>query len=196
MSLSQDQILDMAKEVTAVIEFSEDTLGKRTYNAVMKALKQGYIPTRSGAAAKFYNLLCSHYKMPRMVFSRGTRWWDGVQLVNLPDECIEPLSEFWTADRVLYRMENQEEYNNAVASNGYLYSGIREAIQPPDYKKLIQQSRTNGYVHMRILNTKDVMYFDAIASKYINTQHYKDALEQATKLMQGGTMTFKLKGGV
>lgn len=195
MSLSQDQILDMAKEVTAVIEFSEDTLGKRTYNAVMKALKQGYIPTRSGAAAKFYSLLCSHYKIPRMVFSRGARWWDGVNLHNLPDECIEPLSEFWTADRVLYRMENPEDYNNAL-NNTNLYSSVRDAVKEPDYKKLLQQSRTNTYAYMRILSTKDVMYFDAIASKYINTQHYKDALEQATKLMQGGTMTFKLKGGV
>lgn len=195
MSLSQDQILNMAKEVTAVIEFSEDMLGKRTYNAVMKALNQGYIPTRSGVVAKYYSLLTSHFKMPHMVFSRGARWWGGVHLVNLPDECADPLAEFWTADRVLYRMENQEEYNNAVAGNGYMYSGIREAVQEPDYKKLIQQSRANEYAYMRILNTKDVMYFDAIASKYLGTDDYKAKLETAKKLMQGGTMTFKLKGG-
>lgn len=194
MSLSQDQILDMAKEVTAVIEFSEDMLGKRTYNAVMKALNQGYIPTRTGVAAKYYSLLTSHYKMPRMVFSRGARWWDGVHLVNLPDECTEPLSEFWSADRVLYRMENPEDWNNAVNKTGY-YSGIRDAVQEPDYKKLLQQSRTNEYAYMRILSTKDVMYFDAIASKYVGTDDYKAKLETAKRMMQGGTMTFKLKGG-
>lgn len=192
MSLSQEQILDMAKEVTAVIEFSEDMLGKRTYNAVMKALNQGYIPTRTGVAAKYYNLLTSHYKMPRMVFSRGARWWDGVHLHSLPDECAEPLSEFWAADRVLYRMEHPEEYSNALA--GRQYSGIRDAINEPDYKKLVRQSRENDYTYMRILSTKDVMYFDAIASKYLGTADYKAKLEAAKQMMQGGTMTFKLKG--
>ena len=74
-------------------------------------------------------------------------------------------------------------------------TGIRDAVQEPDYKKLLQQSRSNEYAYMRILSTKDVMYFDAIASKYVGTDDYKAKLEAAKRMMQGGTMTFKLKGG-
>lgn len=196
MALSPDAILDMATTVTATIEFSEDIMGKRTYNAVTKALTQGYIATRGGQAAKYYDLLTTHYKLPSMVFSRGARWWDGMTMRGLPDECAAPLSEFFTADRVLFRMEEPEKYNQAVDQRIVGYNSYRDALKEPDFVELIKKSRRYTHSSMRILHTKEVMYFDAIAKEYLQTQSYKDGLAQALKLLKdGGTMTYKIKGG-
>lgn len=193
MYISQDEILGMATKVVADITFSEDMMGKRTYNAVMKALRQGYIATRGGAAAKYYGIITNHYKLPCMRFSRSASYWDGVSLYKLPDECATPLSEFWQADRVMFRLEKPEEYEQALS--GKYYSNIRDAIKEPNFNDLVRDSRNKDHAYMRILKSKDTMFFDAIAKEYITTPEYLDKLEAATEfLKRGGTMQFKLKG--
>lgn len=195
MYFSHDQIMDMASDVKATVRFDADTLGKRTYNAVVKALKQGYIPTRSGAAATHYGLLVNHFGMPHMCFSRAARWWDGVAMYNLPDDCLAPVSEFWHADRVLFRMENSEEYNNAINNTGY-YSRVRDAIKEPDFKELLWNSRNKENGYMRILATKDPMHFDKIAAVYTETFEYQQKLKDALAMLdRGGSMSYQIKGG-
>lgn len=193
MYFSQDQILEMAHHVKATINFDADSLGKRTYNAVAKALKQGYIPTRGGAAATYYGLLVNHFNMPHMCFSRGSKWWDGVVLFNLPDECVKPLEEFWHADRVMFRLEHPEEYEKALGST--YYSGVRDAIKEPQFDKLIQASRSGANAYMRILYTKDEMHFNNIAKEYLNTFTYQQKLKDALDMLaRGGAVSYQLKG--
>ena len=195
MYFSQDQIMEMASDVKAIVRFDADTLGKRTYNAVAKALKQGYIATRGGAAATYYGLLVNHFAMPHMSFSRTARWWDGVNLYDLPDGCAPHLKEFWHADRVLYRMENPEEWQQAQTGN--YYSRIRDAIAEPDFNALVTQSRSKDHAYMRILSTKDQMFFDKIAQVYVDSFDYQQKLKDALAMLErGGSITYKIKGGV
>lgn len=194
MYFSTAQIMEMASDIKAVVRFDADTLGKRTYNAVAKALKQGYIPTRSGAAATYYGLLVNHFDMPHMCFSRSARWWDGVNFYNLPDGCDAPLSDFWHADRVLYRLEHPEEYQQAL-SNAY-YNSIRDAIKEPNFKELVRSSRNKDNAYMRILSTKDQMHFDKIAQVYVDSFGYQQKLKEALAMLdRGGSMAYQIKGG-
>lgn len=194
MYFSHDQIMDMASDVKAIVRFDADTLGKRTFNAVSKALKQGYIPTRSGAAATYYGMLVNQFGMPHMCFSRTARWYDGVNLYNLPDGCAKPIEDFWHADRVLYRLENPEEYKQAQTS-GY-YSRTRDALKEPDFESLVCSSRNKDNAYMRILSTKDHMHFDNIAKVYTETFEYQQKLKSALDMLaRGGTFTYQIKGG-
>ncbi len=194
MYFSTDQIIEMASDIKAVVRFDADTLGKRTYNAVAKALKQGYIPTRSGAAATYYGLLVNHFDMPHMCFSRSARWWDGVALYNLPDGCEAPLSDFWHADRVMYRLENPVEYQKAMS--GQPYSGVKYAVKEPNFLDLVRQSRGKRHAYMRILSTKDQMHFDKIAQVYVDSFGYQQKLKEALAMLdRGGSMAYQIKGG-
>ena len=193
MIFSHDKIMSMATDVKAVIRFDADTLGKRTYNAVAKALKQGYIASRGGAAATYYGLLVNHFGMPHMTFSRTARWWDGVTMYGLPDGCAAPLKEFWMADRVMFRMENPEEYQKAQSSD---YSGTRDALKEPAFEALVRSSRDNHQSYMRLLHTKDQMFFDKIAQVYVDSFGYQQKLKDALAMLdRGGSMAYQIKGG-
>lgn len=192
MSITRDTLIEIASTVTVVVEFDKDRLGKRVHNAVTKALKQGYIATRSGMAAKYHGLIADHLGMPTMRFSRASSYWDGVAIHRLPEGCAEPLHELWTADRVLFRLEHPEEWQKAVTPG--TFSHLRDAITEPDLKYLVANSH-NGHAYMRLLGTKDAMYFDKIAAQYINSPNYKIKLDQALELLNGGgSMTIELKG--
>ena len=155
----------------------------RIANAVKKALKNGICEARSGQAATYLAILSDKYEIPLMAFSKNGKYWSSLYFKHLPETTHQGLSDWWKADRVAYRMENPDEWNDYVRRNeehGYWNDVVKEpnwADTKPERDQI------------RIMGTKSLDTFEHIAQLYTSTEEYQTKMNEVIQLIdQGATI--------
>jgi hypothetical protein len=168
----------------------------RVKNAVVKALKQGYLPSRSGTGAILYDTLTDKFGLPAISFAARSRRRSAT-LVNIQPEMHEALSDWWKADRVAFRIANGEKWNTmldqAKARRKFVadwpknnpgtplpewYARPDESIEEPDWTEPLK------YGHLSILCETDVNEFEAVGKSMQNIPDYIAKTNVAVSLIE------------
>lgn len=148
-------------------------LSKITKNRVIKAFKEGYLPMTSGDAAMFHKLLSDHEGIPIIQFSKKDKYWDCLIIRNMMEQGKPLLSDWWKADRVLFRMEKPGEWDHFSRYEHYQNAYTKE----PTW---------NESTSVRILSDKNAEKFELIAQSYINTEEYQQKKEKVLEMLKNG----------
>ena len=150
-------------------------LSKITKNRLIKAFQEGYLTMTSGDAAMFHKLISDHVDIPIMQFSKKDQYWNCLIIRNMMDEGKPLLSDWWKTDRVVYRLENPENWNQFSTQEYYVKSYTVE----PDWNKSTD---------VRILSDKsidkNIDKFKMIAESYIKTEKYQQKKEEVLEMIK------------
>ncbi len=88
-------------------------LGPRMKSNLVSALRTGVMTNLRGTAATTFGILTDAYKLPSIAFSSRTvgNTYAHIRYQRLSPECAAPLTEWWNADRSIFRMENSDTYH-------------------------------------------------------------------------------------
>jgi hypothetical protein len=179
-------IYDLTKIATdAQLNINLGDMGPRTSKAVIKAFDKGYLTSVRGEAAMYHAVLADKLGLPIMQFSKKGKWWDTLYLKNMDARCIPQLSEWWQTDRVLYRLENPEDYNKIISTKNDRYPDWRckDYLLEPDWQHKVKSSHKEAF-HIRILGGKELEMFDLIAKEYVKTDEYKENKEKLIHMIE------------
>jgi hypothetical protein len=119
-----------------------------------------------------------------MQFSKKGKWWDTLYLKNMDTRCIPQLSEWWQADRVMFRLEHPEEWNNYTAkrtNGGYQHWRGQELLEEPNWEEHI---KTGKQFQVGIFGGKELEMFDLVAKVYTSTDEYKEKKEKLIHMIE------------
>jgi DNA-binding PadR family transcriptional regulator len=187
MQLNARQLTKIGATITAQVPLPQQTT--RIHNAVVKALKLGYMPTRSGEAAMVYGLLLDHLEMPGIIFSTATRrsWYRDAHIRRITPAMHEALSQWWRADRVAYRMTEDGAKQWATMMD-YVKKNPRgyysDRVIEPDWTMVKPQ------FYLPILSDIERTEFETVASIMRDNPEYEAKRDQALALVaSGATLT-------
>jgi len=185
-----DSLSKVATDAQLNVELGQ--MGPRTKKAVIKAFEIGYLPSVRGEAALYHSLLADQIGLPIMQFSKKGKWWDTLYLKNMDTRYIPQLSEWWQADRVLFRLEKPEEYleyTRARDNHGRSYTHWRSGdFVEPEWEKEIKnrssKNNSNRIMQVGIYGGKELAMFDLIAKAYTSTDEYKEKKEKLIHMIE------------
>jgi hypothetical protein len=182
MYYDMESLTKIATDAQLNVELSK--MGPRTSKAIIRAFDKGYLTSVRGEGALYHSLLADQVKLPIMQFSKKGKWWDTLYLKNIDTRCIPQLSEWWQADRVLFRLENPDQWNQYTSKNpSGRYSHWRgEALcEEPDWEEEI---KTGKQFNVGIFGGKELEMFDLIAKVYTSTDEYKEKKEKLIHMIE------------
>lgn len=180
-----DVLSKIATNAQLNVELSK--MGPRTSKAVIKAFDKGYLPSVRGEGALYHSLLADQVGLPIMQFSKKGKYWDTLYLKNMDSRCIPQLSEWWQADRVLFRLEKPEEYLQYTSkrstghNDNYYYHWRHGDFIEPDWEKQVAQK---DQWHVAIYGGKELEMFDLVAKVYTSTEDYKEKKEKLIHMIE------------
>ena len=169
MNYELQRIIKVASN--AQININLGKMGKVTKNRLIKAFEVGYLTSISGEAALYHDILAKHTNTPIMQFSKKGTYWTYLYYRNMDSSGKPSLSDWWKADRVMYRIEKPEEYAKWEREKGYYQ---REFLTEPTWE---------GDDCVRILSGKDVERFDIAAQGFLNSESYQQKKEEVLSMI-------------
>jgi hypothetical protein len=182
MYYDMESLTKIATDAQLNVELNK--MGPRTSKAVIKAFNKGYLTSVRGEGALYHSLLADQVKLPIMQFSKKGKWWDTLYLKNIDTRCIPQLSEWWQADRVMFRLENPEQWNNYTSKNSsgrYSHWRGKELCEEPNWEEEI---KTEKQFSVGIFGGKELEMFDLIAKVYTSTDEYKEKKEKLIHMIE------------
>ena len=174
-------------------------MGPRTSKAVAKAFNKGYLTSVRGEGAMYHSLLADQVGLPIMQFSKKGKYWDTLYLKNIDTRYIPQLSEWWNADRVLFRLEKPEQYLEYTTPRTNVHGTYKhwrmDDFKEPNWKEEIEKTYRNGsnkIMQVGIYGGKDLAMFDLIAEAYKSTDEYKEKKEKLIRMIEAQE-TIKVK---
>lgn len=172
MYYNHDTLAKLSTKASYDVDLSR--MGPKTANAVIKSLRSGIIESTSGKAATYHDIIVDKLNVPALAFSKRGRYWDRLFVRNAPLSFKEGLREWWNLDRVTFRMEHPDQYQD-MAATPWRSSELKE----PDWGRLNSMS-------MSILGTKNLDVFNSIVKDVIADQEYIDKIESVIPLIKEG----------
>ena len=176
MYYDMESLTKIATDAQLNVKLSQ--MGPRTSKAIIRAFDKGYLTSVRGEGALYHSLLADQVKLPIMQFSKKGKWWDTLYLKNIDTRCIPQLSEWWQADRVMFRLENPEQWNDYTQRNAhgsYRHWRGKELCEEPNWKEEI---KTGKQFQVGIFGGKELEMFDLVAKVYTSTDEYKEKKEK------------------
>jgi hypothetical protein len=172
MNYEMQKLAKIATSAQFNIDLSK--LSKITRNRLIKGFELGYLSMNSGDASLYYGILSDHLKIPTIQFSMKDKYWDNLITKNMSSKGIPSLSNWWKADRVLFRMDKPEQWNRYITSGGWYMTAY---INEPDW---------NNDVSVCILSDKSLSNFEEIAKSYVDTEEYQEKKNQVLEMLKHG----------
>lgn len=174
----------------AHVDVSLQGMSDRTKTTVKNALMTGIIQSTTGQAATYHAIICDHLQIPTLAFSKKGRYWESLHMKYVPEAAADKLSEWWQADRVMYRLEKPDEWNDYVerAKN---YNWYGEITEEPNWTDKLGCKLSR----IRIMGTKTLDRFEEIALCFTKDDEYKAKALKAIQLInEGETIHVQQKG--
>jgi hypothetical protein len=170
MNYELQRIIKVASNAQINIDLGK--MGKVTKNRLIKAFDTGYLTSVSGDAALYHAILAKHTNIPIMQFSKKGSYWAYLHYVNMDSSGKPSLSDWWKADRVMYRLEKPEECAKWEREKGYYQ---REFLIEPTWE---------GEGSARILSGKDLERFDIAAQGFVSTESYQQKKQEVLSMIK------------
>jgi hypothetical protein len=165
--LSERSLKHLGVKITTTLPLSAATT--RVKSATISALRRGYLPSSTGWAAFYYELLCDEHLLPMLTFSK-TSSWTGLNYKRIPERAHAAMDEWWHADRAAARLDGK--------------------LQPGSYETTKPDWSTDRQ-YCRIISERSVDDFEPAAQLIRETPDYQRKVAAAIEAMQlGHTFTF------
>lgn len=164
---------------TVVGKVSFECMTPRIKNEVLKSLRRGY-SSATGTADLYYTLATEAAKHPRLSFSKQSTWRRSIGVTGITKEMAEGLSIWWQADRMAYRLESPDEWNQRMK-----HPYTRDPLTAePNWTKALKHPMHTFYVDF--VSAKDESMLDVITEEAKKSPTYADTLAKAIELVETG----------
>jgi hypothetical protein len=163
-------------------------LSDRSRSALIKAIKTGMLVTRYGDAADYLTMIREATGLPSLVTSAASGY-RGFSIYNPPKhdstgtaELVKALEDWWTADRVLFRMGSPDLYATYTAPTaGYYY---QQRMAMPNWMQHLMQGDIISVIGLD--PSKETKSYLPIAHALTKTQGYAEVAARARALVDSG----------